>query len=295
MTWWEAIILGLVQGIAEFLPVSSSGHLVLGQYLLGINEPGITFEVFVHFGTVLSIVTIYWRRILNILGAFFGALASPGRLLAAFGPGTIEHVTPEPFAAAVGAEPASPDRSNGSVRLALFILLSMIPTGLAYVFFGDWLEAQFGDPRFACAMLIVTGVLLLLIRFRPDPQGVLSPGKALLVGLAQGAAMLPGISRAGSTIATAIYVNVDRKEAADFSFLMSLPVIVGATLLDVFELLEVGAEVNWVPLLLGTLVAYVSGVWAIGVVLDFVRRGKLQYFAYYLFAVGTLGLILIGG
>lgn len=295
MSWWEAIVLGLVQGLAEFLPVSSSGHLVLGQYFLGVNEPGITFEVFVHFGTVLSIVTIYWRRILDILGSFFGTLASPSRLVAALRPGTIEHVTPEPFAAEVGADPAQPEAANGSVRLALFILLSMIPTGLVYVLFGDWLEARFGDPRFACAMLLVTGVLLMLIRFRPDPQGVLSPGKSLLIGLAQGAAMIPGISRSGSTIATAIYMNVDRKEAADFSFLMSLPVIVGATLLDVLELFEVGAEVNWVPLLLGMAVAYASGVWAIRVVLDFVKRGKLQYFAYYVFAVGTLGLIFIGG
>jgi undecaprenyl-diphosphatase len=293
MSWWEAVVLGLVQGLAEFLPVSSSGHLVIGQHLLGINEPGITFEVFVHFGTVLSIVTIYWRRILDILGSFFGALAHPRRLRAALSPGTIEHVTSEPFAAEVGAEPKPPAAAHGSVRLALFILLSMIPTGLLYVLFGDWLEAQFGDPRFACAMLLVTGVLLLLIRFRPDPQGVLSPGKSLLIGLAQGAAMIPGISRSGSTIATAIYMNVDRKEAADFSFLMSLPVIVGATLLDVLDLFEVGAEVNWVPLAIGTLVAYAAGVWAIRVVLDFVKRGKLQYFAYYVFVVGTLGLLFI--
>ncbi len=295
MSWWEAIVLGLVQGLAEFLPVSSSGHLVLGQHFLGIDEPSITFEVFVHFGTVLSIVTVYWQRILDILGAFFGALANPSRLRAALSPGTIEHVTPEPLAVEIGADPAPRASSHGSVRLALFILLSMIPTGIVYVFLGDWLEAQFGDPRFVCAMLLVTGVLLLLIRFRPDPQSVLTPGKALLVGLAQGAAMIPGISRSGSTIATAIYMNVDRKEAADFSFLMSLPVIVGATLLKTLELFEVGAEIAWVPLVLGTLVAYASGIWAIRVVLDFVRRGKLQYFAYYVFAVGTLGLLFIGG
>ena len=295
MTWWEALILGLVQGLAEFLPISSSGHLVLGEHLLGIDEQSITFEVFVHFGTVLSIVTVYWKRILDILGSFFKALASPSRLIAAFSPGTIEHVTPEPFAQEVGADPVAPDASNGSVRLALFILLTMIPTAIVYVVFGDWLEAQFNDPRFACAMLLVTGTLLLLIRFRPDPSGVLTPGKSLVIGLAQGAAMIPGISRSGSTIASAIYMNVDRKEAADFSFLMSLPVIVGATLLKVLELFEVGAAINWVPLLVGTAVAYVSGVWAIRVVLDFVKRGKLQYFAYYVFVVGILGLLFIDG
>src|SRR5690625_1568217 len=149
------------------------------------------------------------------------------------------------------------------------------------------------DPRFVCAMLLVTGVILLMIRFRPDPNGGLSPVKAMAVGLAQGAAMIPGISRSGSTIMAAIYLNVDRKQAADFSFLMSIPVILGATLLDVIDIVGSGASPNWVPLFIGALVAYVSGVWAIRVVLDFVKRGKLQYFGYYLFVVGTLGLIFI--
>lgn len=284
MAWWEALILGLVQGLTEFLPVSSSGHLVLGQYLLGINEPGITFEIFVHFGTLMSILTVYRRRVLRLLADFFGALAKPSRFVAALRPGTIEH----------GAtDNAASDDSQASVRLALFILLSMIPTGLAYVFFGDWLASKFMDPRFVCAMLLVTGVILLLIRFRPDPNSVFSPSKALLVGLAQGAALIPGISRSGSTIAAAIYMNVDRKQAADFSFLMSLPVILGATLIDVIRILGSGATINWVPLFIGALVAYVSGVWAIRVVLDFVKRGKLQYFGYYLFAAGTIGLIFI--
>ena len=294
MTWWEALILGVVQGLAEFLPISSSGHLVLGEHLLGIDEQSITFEVFVHFGTVLSIVKVYWKRILDILGSFFKALASPSRLIRAFSPGTIEHVTREPLAAEVGADPAAPTAPNGSVRLALFILLTMIPTAVVYVLFGDWLEAQFNDPRFACGMLLVTGTLLLLIRFRPDPNGVLTPGKSLVIGLAQGAAMIPGISRSGSTIASAIYMNVDRKEAADFSFLMLLPVIVGATLLQVLDLLDADAAIDWLPLLLGTAVAYASGIWAIKVVIDFVQRGNLQYFAYYCFAAGTLGLLLIG-
>ncbi len=287
MAWWEALILGLVQGLTEFLPVSSSGHLVLGQYFLGIDEPGITFEVFVHFGTVLSILTVYRRRIIELVAHFFSALTQPSRLRDAFRPGTIEQVQADPTAE------MQADRSNGHIRLALFILLSMIPTGLVYIFLGDWLESKFGDPRFVCAMLLVTGTLLLLIRFRPDPNGVFTPVKALLVGLAQGAAMIPGISRSGSTIASAIYLNVDRKQAADFSFLMSLPVIIGATMLDVFDLLGSSVEVNWLPLIIGALVAYVSGVWAIRVVLDFVKRGKLQYFGYYVFIVGILGLIFI--
>ena len=135
MTWWEAIILGLVQGLAEFLPVSSSGHLVLGQYFLGIDEPDITFEVFVHFGTVLSIVTVYWRRILTILREALGVLRRPGMLRTAFSVGSIEHTTPEPLAEEIDAHEGSPSAPSGAVRLALFIGLSMIPTGLVYVFF----------------------------------------------------------------------------------------------------------------------------------------------------------------
>ena len=293
MTWWEAIILGLLQGLAEFLPISSSGHLVLGQYFLGINEPDITFEVFLHFGTVLSIFTVYRKRIFTILGDFFRALVQPSRLRAALRPGPIENTPDEPFAAEVGATGSGGGSSSAAVRLALFILLSMIPTALVYVFFGDALEGLFEYPKFVCGMLLVTGALLLLIRFRPNPDGNFSAGKSLLVGLAQGAAMIPGISRSGSTISTAILLDVDRKDAADFSFLMSLPVIVGATLLKVLDMVETGAAVDWLPFVVGTLVAYLSGIWAIKVVIAFVQRGDLQYFAYYCFAAGTLGLLLI--
>jgi undecaprenyl-diphosphatase len=281
MSWWEAIILGLLQGIAEFLPVSSSGHLVLGQHLLGFDADqakDITFEVFLHFGTVLSIVTVYRQRIGSVIVDFLRALGKPSLLRQAVQAGSVEK-------ARTGV--------TGSVRLALFILLSMIPTGLIYVLFGDQLEALFDYPRVVCDMLLVTGTLLLLARFRPNPTGVFSWMKVLLVGLAQGAALIPGISRSGATICTAIYQNVDRKEAADFSFLMSLPVIVGATLLKIIELFEVGASVNWLPIVLGTVVAYVSGIWAIKVMIAFVQRGDLIYFAIYCFVIGTLGLIFI--
>jgi undecaprenyl-diphosphatase len=293
MSWWEAIILGLLQGVAEFLPISSSGHLVLGQYFLGVEEADITFEVFVHFGTVLSIVTVYWRRILTIFRELSRVLTSPAQLRAALRPGPIEHTPDEPFASEVGAGGGRAAPPSGAVRLALFVLLSMVPTGIVYVLFGDALEGLFEYPKFVCGMLLVTGVLLLLIRFRPNPDGNFSAGKSLLVGLAQGAAMIPGISRSGSTISTAIYLNVDRKDAADFSFLMSLPVIVGATLLKTFDLFETNAAVDWLPIVVGTLVAYASGIWAIKVVIAFVQRGDLQYFAYYCFAAGTLGLLFI--
>ena len=268
MNWWEAALLGLLQGLTEFLPVSSSGHLVLGQHLLGLAADDITFEVFVHFGTVLSIVTVYWSRIISILKHTFLGLKEPTRLGLHY-------------------------RGNEDFRFAVFILITMIPTGLVYILFKDWLEASFGNPRFTAGMLLVTGTLLILTRLRKAPEGPITPGKAVLIGLAQSFAMIPGISRSGSTICTALYLNVTPEKAANFSFLMSLPVIVGATAIQAVELFQVGITAAIIPVLIGTVVAYACGIVAIKIVLDFVRRGNLEYFAYYCFAVGILGLIFI--
>jgi undecaprenyl-diphosphatase len=289
MSWWEALILGLIQGLTEFLPVSSSGHLVLGQYFLGVQQAGITFEVMTHFGTTLSIITVYWARLGRIARDGFIGLRQPSLWPEALRPGRIERQPGDELA-------YDPPPSGGvipSLRLLFLIPVTMFATGLIYVFLGDWIKGAFGDPRFAAGMLLVTGTLLLLLLLRRNPDGRLSLPKALLVGIAQGAAMIPGISRSGSTICTAIYLNVDRKEAADFSFLMLLPVIIAATLLEVKDLFETSEAVNWGPILLGTVVAYASGVWAIKVVLDFVQRGNLFYFAFYCYAVGILGLIFI--
>lgn len=272
MNWWQAALLGLVQGLTEFLPVSSSGHLVLGQYLLGLDATmaeDVTFEVYVHFGTTLSIITVYRHRILAILKETLQAVLHPAELGARY-------------------------RAQGEFRVAVFILLSMIPTAIVYVLFKDQLEAAFSDPRLVCGMLLVTGLLLLLTRLRPNPDGRLSPLKVLVIGVAQAAALIPGISRSGSTICTALYQNVNQEDAANFSFLMVLPVILGATLLKTLEMLSSSASETSIPaLVIGAVLAYVSGIWAIGVVINFVKRGNLQYFAYYCFLIGTLGLLFI--
>lgn len=268
MSWWEAALLGLIQGLTEFLPVSSSGHLVLGQHILGLEANDITFAVFVHFGTVLSIVTVYRSRIRELLEHVWSGVTDPSNIVLHY-------------------------RGNADFRFSVFILVTMIPTGIIYVLFDEQLEAAFSDPRGTCGMLLVTGLLLLLTRLRNAPDGTLSGPKALLIGTAQGAAMIPGISRSGSTICTALYQNVRPEEAANFSFLMSLPVIVGATGIEAFQLADVGLTTGLLPVLIGTTIAYLAGIVAIRIVLDFVRRGNLQYFAYYCFAVGGLGLILI--
>ncbi|QXD16951.1 undecaprenyl-diphosphate phosphatase [Rhodocaloribacter litoris] len=271
MNWWEAALLGLVQGLTEFLPISSSGHLVLAKYVLGVEAAGadnVTFEVFVHFGTVLSILTVYGQEVRGLIGKTLLAAAAPHRL-------------PEHY------------RTHEEVRMVAFILLTLLPTGIVYLFFGDFLEARFSDPRFVCGMLLVTGLLLLLTLLRRHPDGPVTPWKALLIGLAQSAAMTPGISRSGATICTALYLNVTPRKAADFSFLMLLPVVLGATLIKGIELFETGLAMGWIPLVVGTLVAYGSGVAAIKLLLDVIRRGNLAYFAIYCFFAGTLGLVLI--
>jgi len=271
MSWWQAALLGLLQGLTEFLPVSSSGHLVLAQHFLGLEggADNVTFDIFLHFGTVLSILTVYRRDVISLIGVTLGAVAKPTLLGESY-------------------------REKTEFRMALFILITMIPTGLVYVLFGDYLEARFSDPRFVLGMLILTGVLLLLTLLRKDPDGPLSPVKAFLIGIAQSAAMTPGISRSGSTICTALYLNVEPKKAADFSFLMLLPVVLGATLLKGLELADGGSfSIGWVPLIVGTLVAYASGVVAIKILLDVIRRGHLSYFAYYCLLVGGIGLLFI--
>ncbi len=267
MTWWEAALLGLVQGLTEFLPVSSSGHLVLGQHLLGLPADDVSFEVFVHFGTVLSILAVYREHVISILKHVFLALKEPSRMGLHY-------------------------RDNEDFRLAVFILITMIPTGLIYVLFKEFLEGSFGNPRLAAGMLLVTGTLLILTKVRKNPEGPLTPFKSVLIGTAQAAAMIPGISRSGSTICTALYLNVTPEKAANFSFLMSLPVIVGATAIKALELFETGLTAV-IPTLIGMAVAFAFGIVAIKIVLDFVRRGNLQFFAYYCFAIGTIGLLFI--
>jgi undecaprenyl-diphosphatase len=270
MLLWEAALLGLIQGLTEFLPVSSSGHLLLAQHLLGIDGGSdVTFEIVVHFGTALSIIVVYRNRLAELLRDSTAALANPTSISSAY-------------------------RENPRVRTAVNIFLTLIPTGLLYLSLGDYLEQTFGNLRFVSAMLILTGVLLLLTMIRKNPSGTIGPGKALLIGAAQAAALFPGLSRSGSTICTAIYANTDPEEAANFSFLMLLPVVLIATVIKFGELLANDTPPSsWSTLGVGALVAFLSGIVAIKAILGVARRGRLAYFAIYCFALGGLGLWLL--
>jgi undecaprenyl-diphosphatase len=269
MTIFQALLLGIVQGVTEFLPISSSGHLVLGEALLGVHHQGIAFEVFVHFGTFLAVLTIFWGDCWAILKAWGTALRrpSPGHWSLAY--------QEDPF-----------------FRLGVLICLGTIPAVVIGLLFEHQIESAFSHPLFVSCALIVTGTILLGTRWvRPKDTrfGII---RALMIGAAQALAILPGISRAGSTIAGGMYAGVERSEAARFSFLLALPVIFGAAVVEGKELLHTGVPSGQaITLLVGTIVAYGAGTIALKWLLGVIRRGRLDRFAYYCYAVGLAGLI----
>ncbi|OGP52912.1 MAG: hypothetical protein A2Y65_10175 [Deltaproteobacteria bacterium RBG_13_52_11] len=265
----QALWLGIVQGITEFLPISSSGHLVLGKAVLGVHTQGIAFEVFVHFGTFLAILTIFWGDVWNILKAVGHVLRHPA-------PGTWSlRYREDPF-----------------FRLGVLICLGTIPAGIIGLLFEHEIESAFASPLFVSLALLVTGTILLGTRWTRPKDTRFGMLRALLIGSAQAFAILPGISRAGSTIAAGMYAGVERSEAARFSFLLALPVILGAAVVEGKELLQSGIPSQQaVTLLVGTIAAYCSGAIALKWLLRVIRRGRLDWFSYYCYAVGLAGLM----
>ncbi|MDF1561616.1 MAG: undecaprenyl-diphosphate phosphatase [Deltaproteobacteria bacterium] len=281
MTILDAVILGVVQGITEFLPISSSGHLVVGQHALGLKSEGggVLFEVVVHAGSLLAVLAVYANDLWRIL------LASL-RALPAFFQGRFAESIADPEA-----------------RLGAFIVLGTIPTGLMGVALKDLFESLFGSLSAVGAAFLLTGLLLWISgRISARQQGEargpesLRVRDALIVGVAQGIAITPGISRSGTTIATAMILGIDRSLAARFSFLLSIPAILGALVLhlkDGVGALEAGAGV----FLAGFLAAAISGYLALRLLLVLVDRGRFGVFAYYLWPLGlaVLGWALAGG
>ena len=265
----QALWLGVLQGATEFLPISSSGHLVLGKAIFGVHTAGVAYEVFVHFGTFLAILTIFWGDVWNILKAVGRTLRHPS-------PGTWhESYHEDPF-----------------FRLAILIIIGTIPILVVGFLFEQEIEAAFASPLVVSLALIVTGTFLLGTRWTRPHDTRFGMVRAFVIGLAQAFAILPGISRSGSTIAAAMYSGVERSEAARFSFLLVLPAILGATILEGAELLKTGLPSQGVlTLLVGTLAAYCSGAIALKWLLGVIRRGRLDRFAYYCYAIGLVGLI----
>lgn len=272
----EALILGLVQGLTEFLPVSSSGHLVIGQNLFGLPGPSLLFDVVLHVATLLVVVWYYRGDLATILRQSGTAL---GALSRGDGWSAVQQALPQ-------------------FRFACLIAAGTIPTAAIGLVFEGAFERLFASPRAAALMLMLTGLWLsglALLPHRADfgegrREAQMRYLDALLVGLAQGLALVPGISRSGLTIGAALLVGVERETAARFSFLLSIPSILGALVL---RLGEATGGVGWLATTLGFLAALVSGYVALALLVRVVKRGRLFWFAPYCFAVGLLALLAL--
>lgn len=249
MSWWEALILGIVQGATEFLPVSSSGHLVLTQELMGLTLPGVVFEVTVHVATLVSILLVYRDRVTWLLT------------------GTLRG-----------------DRE--AIRYAGWIVLATLPAAAVGLSFKDQIEAGFDNPLVVAGAFLATGALLWSTRsaLKRNPEGRPNARIALLMGIAQAFALIPGISRSGSTVVAALWLGVAGREAAAFSFLMAVPAIAGAAVLQLPDVQ--GTALSGTVLGLGFLSAAVTGVLAIRGFVVLLRRQEFHWFSYYLWPLG---------
>lgn len=258
----EALLLGLLQGLTEFLPVSSSGHLALARAFFDIElSTGVVFEIVVHFGTLCSILIYYRETILSIIKSL-----------------------------PLWLKPAQAMQHPQSSMVA-FVLISMIPAMIVALFFKDTIEAYFANPVFVCLMLLVTGSILMGTRFLEDGANPLNASRSFGIGLAQAFAILPGISRSGSTISAALLLGMKKEDAANFSFLMVIPVIGGAMILAVKDLLESGeAAAAAFPLAIGFFASFLSGYLALRLLIGLLKSRGIYPFAYYCWLLGGIGL-----
>jgi undecaprenyl-diphosphatase len=264
----ESILLGILQGVTEFLPVSSSGHLVLAQELLNRDlDQGITFEIVVHFGSLFSILIYFRKRIVEILTHLFQFLAKPSLWKSQW-------------------------QTNYDARISLYIVLSMIPAGIVGFTMRSNLESAFSNPALVSGMLLITGAILYTNKYLEPRAGSVTPKNALIMGIAQAFAMIPGISRSGTTITTGVLLGMKREDVADFSFLMLLPVLAGAMLLEGIELMDGGGTSLAASSLLAAFAAsLLSGYYSLKFLLRLFKQRGLHYFSYYCWTVGTLGII----
>jgi len=258
MTLWEAFILGVVQGATEFLPVSSSGHLVMAETVLGVNESGVLFEVTVHVATLVSILLVYRTRVLDLVKGALG-------------------------------------RDAASLRYIGLLVIATIPAAVIGVLWKDPIEALFEQPAAPAVALLVTGAVLWSSRYAmASATGTTVPtwGAALLIGFAQAFALVPGISRSGSTVVAALWLGIEAREAAAFSFLMAVPAIGGAAVLQVSDV--AGASgLPWPSLAVGALTAGVVGVLAIRTFVAMLAKRSFWLFAPYCWAVAAAFLLYL--
>ena len=262
MEWFEALILGLLQGLTEYLPVSSSGHLAIGSALFGIEgEETLAFTIVVHVATVFSTLVILWKEIDWIFKGLFKF------------------------------------QMNDETRYVINIIISMIPIGIVGVFFKDEVEAIFSSGLLVvgCCLLLTAVLLTFSYYYKPRQKAEISKKDAFIIGLAQACAVLPGLSRSGSTIATGLLLGDDKAKLAQFSFLMVIPPILGEALLDGMKLMKgeaIAGDIPALSLIVGFVAAFVSGCLACKWMINIVKKGKLVYFGIYCAIAGALTLIL---
>ncbi|MFC1574577.1 undecaprenyl-diphosphate phosphatase [Gemmatimonadota bacterium] len=258
MTLLDALILGFIQGATEFLPVSSSGHLVMGQALLGINIPGVAFEVAVHLATLASVLLVYRRRVGDLLVGAFKLDSQAWRYLG-------------------------------------LLILATLPAAVLGLTMGDLIEGFFEAPAVAGGALLVTGTFLWTSRWAlaRNPAGKPGARSALLIGLAQAFALVPGISRSGATVVAGLWLGLEAEEAAAFSFLMAIPAISGAAVLQIPELGGGSGGLGVPALLLGSGVAALVGVLAIWTFVAMLKRKAFHRFGPYCWGVGLLFLLYL--
>ena len=252
----DVTILSILQGVAEFLPISSSGHLVIGQHLLGLDVPGVRLDLMLHFGTLISICVFYWRTIWRILSKF-------------------------------------------EWQYVLQIVLSALPAVVVYSFFKHFFEGLFENAKMVGALLMFTGAILIGTRYLPRGSREVCWRRALLMGCAQALALLPGVSRSGMTLASARGGRVDAEKSAEFSFLMSAPLIIGGVLLEVLKALRgtsaapAAAEIGWGLTIYGAALAAGVGYFSLVVLLKALKGRWFWLFGPYCLAAGLLTLILV--
>jgi len=258
MNWFEAIALGLIQGLTEFLPISSSGHLEIAKSIFGIDpEANFYFTIAVHGATVLSTIVVFWKEIIELIN------------------GTLKF------------------KMNDETSYVLKLIVSMIPVGIAGLFLKDPIESLFnGNIVFVGFMLLITSTLLALAHFIKKREREISYLDALLIGIAQAIAVIPGISRSGATISTGLMIGNSKDKIARFSFLMVLVPIIGANLLEIMS-----GEINlnstsFGIILIGFLAAFVSGYLACRWMIGLVKKSKLIWFSIYCLIIGLLSIVL---
>ena len=269
----QALILGLIQGLTEYLPVSSSGHLEIGKMLLGLDpeQGGLTFDIVVHIATVLATIVILWREIIWIVQGLLKF------------------------------------KWNDEAKYAFAIIVSMIPVAIVGFFMKDSIEALYADEHVrklvvGCCLLVTAALLTLTHFYKPQEKEEISPLHAFVIGIAQAVAVLPGLSRSGSTIATGLLLGNSKQKLAQFSFLMVIPPILGEALIDFKHIVAPSAEylaehgaaaaIPTTSLLVGFLAAFISGCFACKWMIALVKKCKLIYFGIYCAIAGALVLIL---